>query len=69
MARGAGASGWGGGSGGGGAKGRREQYSAGGGMATLKGTEKQVEWAAKIRETTNNALDDSISFAKTQTAV
>ena len=41
---------------------------AGGGMATLKGTEKQVEWAAKIRETTNNALDDSIVFAKTQTA-
>lgn len=38
---------------------------AGGGMAALKGTEKQVEWAAKIRETTNNALDDSISFAKT----
>jgi hypothetical protein len=34
-------------------------------MAALKGTEKQVEWAAKIRETTNNALDDSISFAKT----
>lgn len=40
---------------------------AGGGMAALKGTEKQVEWASKIRETTNNALDDSIAFAKTQT--
>ena len=37
-------------------------------MATLKGSEKQVAWANDIRSTANEALNDSILFAKSQTA-
>lgn len=38
------------------------------GMAILKGSEKQVEWATQIRTTTNDALNESIAFAKSQTS-
>ena len=50
----------------GGAKGRREQYGASGGMATLKGSEKQIEWASNLRNTVNEALDDSIAYMQKQ---
>ena len=35
-----------------------------GGVATLKGSKKQVTWAKNIRETVNEALNDSIDFMK-----
>lgn len=47
---------------------KRGSGSSARGMATLKGSEKQVEWATQIRTTTNSALNDSIAFAKSQTA-
>lgn len=37
---------------------------AGGGMATLKGSEKQVAWAKDIRSVATEALNDAISQAK-----
>lgn len=40
-----------------------------GGVATLKGSEKQVTWAKNIRETVNEALNDSIDFMKKQREV
>lgn len=58
--------------GGGRASGRAGGSSAragGGGMATLKGSEKQVAWAKNIRETVNEALNDSIDFMKKQREV
>ena len=36
----------------------------GGGMATLKGSEKQVAWAKDIRSVATEALNDAISQAK-----
>lgn len=54
-------------SGGGRASGRAGGSSVRG-MAILKGSEKQVEWATQIRTTTNNALNESIAFAKSQTS-
>ncbi len=53
-------------SGGGRASGRagRSSARAGGGMATLKGSEKQIAWAKDIRATTNAALDDVIASSK-----
>lgn len=53
-------------SGGGRASGRAGSSSAraGGGMATLKGSEKQVAWAKDIRSIANEALNDAISQGK-----
>lgn len=36
------------------------------GMARLKGSEKQIEWATRIRTTVNEALNDSIAHMKEQ---
>lgn len=36
------------------------------GMARLKGSEKQIEWATRIRTTVNEALNDSIAYMKEQ---
>lgn len=43
--------------------------SGNGSVATLKGSEKQVAWAKNIRETVNEALNDSIDFMKKQREV
>ena len=54
--------GGGGGSASGGAKGRRENYGTA--MATLKGTDRQVEWASTIREAANSGIDTTIDQMK-----
>lgn len=45
---------------------RSSTRAGGGGMATLKGSEKQIEWATRIRTTVNEALNDSIAHMKEQ---